>query len=277
MNIHDRNLIICITGDIDYFDTETDDCLFTYFSILKRYDIIATFFITAQAAERKPEGVNSILEHGHEVEGHGDVHEAFYGTIPEQVNRLELMNRTFRNLFDIDIKGFRAPWYQHNANTSVALQQAGLQYDCSKKRFEVAFKKIPYFSKAYIYTPFYPIAKPALRYIASIYNYYHKIQRSPYYIQPNILEIPTLGISDYSLIDDPNGPRYSPLEAQKIGEIWIECFSAFRNSGGGVLNIQAHPGRLSPRYIQGLDYFISNAIKSGAKFSTLAEICNIYG
>jgi peptidoglycan/xylan/chitin deacetylase (PgdA/CDA1 family) len=266
-------LIVCITGDIDDFQKETPDCLDRYFTVLHNFNVKGTFFITAKAAEDYPERVEHIVKHHHVVEGHGDVHQAFYGSVPVQTDRLKKMKKTFSTLFDLEISGFRAPWYKHNNNTYLAVDNAGLRYDCSKKRFEIAFKGIPFFQKKYLYTDAYPACKPMLKFLASAYNAYHKSPQKPYRITPNIVEFPTLGISDYTLIDDPRGPLFRPEECEKIGKIWTECLESLKQQGGGIMTLQVHPGRISPEYTDSLEYFISESKQLGAIFSTPSEIC----
>jgi len=268
---------VCITGDIDYFDTETIECLDRYFSVLGKYDIQGTFFITAKAAQGYPERVEHIMKHHHVVEGHGDVHQAFYESVPVQTDRLKAMKKTFSALFDLDIEGFRAPWYKHNDNTYPAAENAGLNYDCSKTRFEIAFKSIPFVQKRYMYTKIYPFIKPALKGVAIVYNAYYHSPRVPYRITPNVVEFPTLGISDYTLIEDPHGPLFRPEDAEKIGNIWIECLASHIAGGGGVMTIQAHPGRVSPAYVDALDYFIKNALQRGVTFSPPRKLRETFG
>ena len=268
----DNNLVVCITGDIDYFKVETIERLEPYLSVLDKYGVRATFFVTAKGAEDYPERVEYILKKNHVIEGHGDVHKAFYESEIIQIDRLNAMKTTFSHIFDLDIEGFRAPWYKHNSSTYLAVDKAGLKYDCSKKRFEIAFKGIPFVQKRYMYTMTYPYSKPLLKLVASLYNLYCKSPRTPYYITANVLEFPTLGISDYSLIDDPRGPRYRPHESIKIGEIWTECLTSLKQRGGGILTLQAHPCRVSPKYLASLDYFIQHALQLGARFSTPSDI-----
>jgi peptidoglycan/xylan/chitin deacetylase (PgdA/CDA1 family) len=268
----DNDLVVCITGDIDYFRVETIERLEPYLSLLDRYGVKATFFVTAKAAEEYPERVEYILKNDHLVEGHGDVHEEFYGSEPIQIDRLNAMKSVFSQVFDLEIEGFRAPWYKHNRTTYLAVDRAGLKYDCSKKRFEIAFKGIPFVQKRYMDMVTYPYAKPLLELVGSLYNIYSKSPRVPYYITSNVLEFPTLGISDYSLIGDPRGPRYRPDESIKIGEIWIECLTSLKRRGGGVLTLQAHPCRVSPAYLASLDYFIQHALHLGAVFSTPSDL-----
>jgi len=269
-------LVVCITGDIDDYNYETMECLESYCSILNKNRVRAEFFITAKAAEEYPERVEYILKHQQVVGGHGDIHSGFYGSASIQTERLIAMMKTFSNVFGITIEGFRAPWYRHNKNTYQAVENAGLRYDCSKKRIEIAFKGIPFYEKRYMYTKSYCLAKPFLILAASAYNRFCNASRYPYFITPKVLEFPTLGISDYSLIADPRGPRFSPGESDKIGKIWTECLSELKLRGGGVMTLQAHPGRLSPAYISSLDCFIQNAKKMGALFSTPNEVYHGY-
>jgi peptidoglycan/xylan/chitin deacetylase (PgdA/CDA1 family) len=269
-------MIVCITGDIDYFDTESLECLESYFSVLDACNVTGTFFITAKAAGEYPERVEYIMKHGHIVEGHGDIHLAFYDSVPVQTERMMRMKNTFSDLFDLDIEGFRAPFYQHNKNTYPAAERAGLKYDCSKKRFETAFKGIPFVQKRYMFTKTYPFIKPALKCIATLYNSYCNSPRKPYCITPHVVEFPTLGISDYTLIEDPHGPLFCPEDAEKIGTIWIDGLQSYIQGGGGVMTLQAHPGRLAPRYIDSLEYFIRKAQNLGATFSTPREIWKKY-
>lgn len=269
-------LVVCITGDIDDFYSETIECLECYFSVLKKNNIRAEIFITAKAAEKYPERVEYIVKQQHLIGGHGDIHLGFHQSTPIQVERLKTMMKTFSHDFDLNIEGFRAPLHCHNNNTYLAVEHAGLKYDCSKKRFEIVFKRIPFFEKRYMYTKMYPYVKPFLKIMGSAYNGYNKSPPFPFYITPNVLEFPTLGITDYALIVDPQGPRFSPDESTKIGNIWTECLIELKKRGGGVMTLQAHPGRLSPAYMASLDYFIQNALKLGAVFSTPNEICHSY-
>jgi peptidoglycan/xylan/chitin deacetylase (PgdA/CDA1 family) len=269
-------LIVCITGDIDDFYSETTECLECYCSVLNKNNVRGEIFITAKAAEEYPERVDYIIQHHQLVAGHGDVHLGFYDPRSVQTERLKTMMKTFTQLFGLAIEGFRAPWYCHNKYTYQAVDDAGLKYDCSKKRMEIAFKRIPFFEKKYMYTNTYSFAKPFLKLVGSAYNRYNNAPQYPYFITPKVLEFPTLGISDYSLIDDPRGPRYLPSESDKIGNIWTECLNEMKQKGGGVMTLQAHPGRLSPAYLLSLDSFIQNAKKMGAEFSTPNELYHRY-
>lgn len=270
-----NQIIACITGDIDSGENEDIGCLTAYFDVLDKYNIKATIPVTAKAVEDYPERIEYILKRGHEIAGHGDIHQGFYGSVPEQVERLKKMINTINDVIRVEITGFRAPWYKHNRNTYIALSKVGLQYDSSQKRFEIAFKRIPRIEKEYMDFKHYTLIKPVLVKIAQSYNFFMGKRKFPYYVAESVLEIPVLGISDYTLIDSPKGPKYVPSESEKIGEIWLECFKQLKGSGG-VFVLQAHPGRVSPEYTMSLDYFIENALKHGAVFKTLSSITSLF-
>lgn len=268
--------VVCITGDIDSGENEDLRCLTAYFDVLDKYNIKATIPVTARAVEDYPERIEYILKRGHEIAGHGDIHQGFYGSVSEQVERLKSMMYTMNDLLGVELTGFRAPWYKHNRNTYLALSRVGLQYDSSQKKFEIAFKKIPRVGVEYMDFKHYNSIKPALVKIAQCYNFFMGIKKFPYYVADGVLEIPALGISDYTLIDSPEGPKYTPGESEKIGGIWLECFKQLQVCGG-VLVLQAHPGRVSPEYVAGLDYFIKNALKHEAVFKTLSSLSSQFG
>lgn len=267
-----NEIVVCITGDIDFGEVETFECLNAYFDILDKYGVKGTFPVTAKAVEDYPDRIAYIIKRGHEIAGHGDVHKEFYGSVYKQINRLESMVDVINDILDVKVSGFRAPWYKHDKNTYVALSKVGLHYDSSQKRFEIAFKGIPYIEKKYMDFKFYNLAKPLLVGTAQLYNLVLQRKKLPYYVADGVLEIPVLGISDFTLIESTKGPKYSAENSRKIGEIWQENLISLKKLGGGVLVIQAHPGRMSPNYIEGLACFIENALKSGATFKTLESI-----
>lgn len=266
-----KQVTVCITGDIDTGKRETVQRLKVYFDVLEKYGVKATIPVTAKAVEDYPERIEYIIKRGHEIAGHGDMHKEFYGSVFKQVERLKKMIKIINDVLDVEVKGFRAPWYKHDKNTYIALNKAGLKYDSSQKRFEIAFKGIPYIQKEYIDFKYYNLIKPVLVKIAQSYNLLLQRKRCPYHVAKGVLEIPVLGISDYSLIDAPKGPRYTPENSMKIGMFWLECLKCLEKRGG-ILVLQAHPGRMSPYYVGALEYFIKNALEKGVTFNTLESI-----
>lgn len=266
-----KQVIVCITGDIDTGERETVQRLKAYFDVLEKYGVKATIPVTAKAVEDYPERIEYIINRGHEIAGHGDVHKEFYGSVFKQVERLKKMIKIINDILDVEVKGFRAPWYKHDKNTYLALNKAGLMYDSSQKRFEIAIKGLPYIQKEYIDFKYYNLIKPVLVKIAQSYNLLLQRKRFPYHVAKGVLEIPVLGISDYTLIDAPKGPRFTPENSIKIGMIWLESLKCLEKRGG-ILVLQAHPGRMSPYYVGALEYFIKNALEKGVTFNTLESI-----
>lgn len=266
-----KQVTVCITGDIDTGERETVQRLNAYFDVLENYGVKATIPVTTKAVEEYPERIEYIIKRGHEIAGHGDVHKEFYGSVFKQVERLKKMVNIINDILGVEVKGFRAPWYKHDKNTYIALSKAGLMYDSSQKRFEIAIKGIPYIQKRYVDFKYYNLIKPVLIKIAQSYNFVLKRKSFPYYVAESVLEIPVLGISDYSLIDSPKGPGYTPENSMKIGMFWLECLKCLEKHGG-ILVVQAHPGRMSPGYVEALEYFIKHALGRGAIFKRLDTI-----
>lgn len=261
--------IVCISGDING-DLEQESILNDYFEILDKYNVKGTFPTSLEVVENYPDRIEYILRRGHEIAGHGDIHKIFYGSISEQAKRLRRMVDGIYNILGIEIKGFRAPWCKWDKNTHPALSKVGLKYDSSIKRVEIMFR-LPYIRRKNMDIAYYNYIKPFLRLSAQMYNVFKKSSRNPYFIASNLLEIPVLGYSDYYLISSLNGPRYTKLDVEKIGAVWLENLMCLNNIGGVVV-INAHPAFFSPSYVEALNYFIKNALKNGATFMTLGSI-----
>jgi len=262
--------IVCISGDINgNFEDKTR--LKEYLYILDKYNVKATFPTTLDVAEKYTERIKLILKDGHEIAGHGDVHKKFCGTtLHEQTERLRRMIEGFYDNFGVELKGFRAPWCKWDRNTHAALSKVGLKYDSSIKRLEILFR-LPCIRRKNMEVKYYGYIKPFLKMSAQLYNISQRSSRYPYFIAPDLLEIPLLGYSDYYLISSPKGPKYTKLDVEKIGSVWLENLKCLNNTGG-IIVIDAHPGFLSPDYIGALDYFITGALKNNAMFRTLSSI-----
>jgi len=276
---------ICITGDIDYGKLEDKKCLESYFAILNKFNVKMTIPVTAEAVENYPERIRYILKCGHEIAGHGDVHKAFYGSIQDQIKRLQYMSDTIYEILGVKIKGFRAPWLQHNENTYTALGEVGLIYDSSLLRNDLIFvsstlrkrnitiggryatliRKMPFNNK--IALDIYKIALHKRVVLRS----YNKTLVSPFLINDKVVELPITNPDDWYLISNPQGPLYMPEECNEIGNIWLEVLR-FMCKNKNLLVIQAHPGRMSPDYLGALEYFLENATNFNIKFRKLNEI-----
>lgn len=275
---------VCITGDIDDGKLEDKKCLDSYFAILNRYKIKMTIPVTAEAVENYPERMRYILKCGHEITGHGDVHKAFYEDIHDQIKRLQIMIDIIYEILGVKIKGFRAPWLQHNENTYAALSEVELMYDSSMIRNDLMFGsttmrkrniniegqratligKIPFGGKTALDA--YKIARSKIVELKS----FKKVLVHPFLLNDDVVELPITNPDDWYLISNPKGPLYKHEESEEIGKIWLEILRLMRRNKN-LLVIQAHPGRMSPEYLSGLEYFLNNAKNYNLLFKRLDE------
>jgi peptidoglycan-N-acetylglucosamine deacetylase len=96
------------------------------------YGVRATFFISAWDAEHHPEAMARIAEAGHEVAGHGFMHEDFSTLdVEEQRAVLERSEEVFRRVFGVAPVGWRAPDGLMTRATRPLLAERGYRYDSS--------------------------------------------------------------------------------------------------------------------------------------------------
>ena len=156
-----NNFTVAITGDIDTFETEDEICLSKFLSVLESFNIKCTIPVTADAVKNYPERAKYILQRGHEIAGHGDVHEPFYGSVDQQVERLKKMIGMIFEYTGYEVEGFRAPFIAADQNLFKALEIVGLKYDSTLKVFGYICKYIPYYRKQYFEGSGYKFLKPA--------------------------------------------------------------------------------------------------------------------
>jgi peptidoglycan/xylan/chitin deacetylase (PgdA/CDA1 family) len=269
------NVTVCITGDIDYFDIETvEGCLEPYFKILEKYQVKMTIPITAKAVEDYPGRAEFILEQGHEIAIHGDVHQPFYGSVEEQGNRLEKAKQIFKDILGFIPSGFRAPWLEHDKNTYLALIRTGFLYDSSRGRREVLLD-LPLINKISYDLGVFPLIKPFLRFYA-LARCRHTPAK-PIFLHNQLAELPITGPDDYHFISSKYGPRYLPTQAHRIAEIWLDIVRDMKQRGNQLFVVQAHPGRMSPLYIEAIDRFLAGIINdSGVKITLLKEVAESF-
>ena len=103
--------------------------------LLKSADVKATFFVLGWVAERYPEIVKSIIEHGHELASHGYGHQRVSDlTRAEFKQDLIYAKEILENLSGVEIKGYRAPSYSIGKDNIWALEvlaETGHQYSSS--------------------------------------------------------------------------------------------------------------------------------------------------
>lgn len=100
--------------------------------VLRRYNVRATFFIPGWDAEHCPAVMESIAAAGHEVAGHGYVHEDFSRlSAAEQRAVFERSEDLFRRVFGAPPVGWRAPGGLMMKETRRLLAERGYRYDSS--------------------------------------------------------------------------------------------------------------------------------------------------
>jgi hypothetical protein len=262
INLREKTLV-CITGDIDDFKKETiDECLKPYFAVLKEFNVNATIAITAKAIQDYPGRADFVLKQGHELAIHGDIHQAFYGAVDDQINRLEKAKLVFKRHFGFIPRGFRAPSLQYNRNTYRALVKTGFLYDSSHYRTEVPLR-VPIVKPSFINRFSYDwrmfrLAKPLLKPVARFR--YYRSPAKPFILQGGLIELPVTGPDDYYLIANDRGPKYSPSKASRIAEIWLDILFDIKKRKDKLFVALIHPLRTSPLYIDAMRMFISGLL-----------------
>jgi peptidoglycan-N-acetylglucosamine deacetylase len=98
-------------------------------AMLRAAEIRASFFVPAWVAEHHPDSVKAIVEHGHEIGCHGDVHERV--TDLERAREHDILRKSLdvlTQLTDRRPTGYRAPAWQFSRNTLALLAAEGFEY-----------------------------------------------------------------------------------------------------------------------------------------------------
>jgi peptidoglycan/xylan/chitin deacetylase (PgdA/CDA1 family) len=100
--------------------------------LLERHDLRATFFVPGWDVERDPEVALGIQRAGHEIAGHGYLHEDFSLLTPEeQRDVLEASEAAFESILGARPAGWRAPGGMMTSATRPLLADRGYVYDSS--------------------------------------------------------------------------------------------------------------------------------------------------
>jgi len=106
-----------------------------------KYDVQGTFYFTGTFAERIPEALDPVIEHGHELGCHGYSHEITRAfdvlSYQEQVEDLRRAKKAIERIAGT-IEAFRAPAARINRDTVKALEETGFRTDSSvsSQRFD---------------------------------------------------------------------------------------------------------------------------------------------
>jgi peptidoglycan/xylan/chitin deacetylase (PgdA/CDA1 family) len=100
--------------------------------LLERHEVAATFFVSGWDVERDPELVRDIRDRGHEISGHGYLHEDFSTlTSAEQSKVLGQSEDAFDAVLGSRPVGWRAPGGLMTSETRALLAERGYTYDSS--------------------------------------------------------------------------------------------------------------------------------------------------
>ncbi|MGO3363444.1 MAG: polysaccharide deacetylase family protein [Corynebacterium sp.] len=108
--------------------------------VLRSHGVSATFFTPAWVLRTWPDLCRRILEEGHEMAGHGDKHEMFYGrTNEDQADILRRSQKAFRDVLGQHALGFRAPSGDLAPETPQLLADHGYTYSSSMRSGDLPY------------------------------------------------------------------------------------------------------------------------------------------
>lgn len=100
--------------------------------LLDRYDIPSTFFIPGYTAERNQDMVRDVARRGHEIGGHGYLHEPPSTLTPdEEVVAIEKGIGILEGITGQKVLGYRSPSLEASDITLGLLKERGIVYDSS--------------------------------------------------------------------------------------------------------------------------------------------------
>ena len=103
--------LVAVTFDAAWGADDTDDLL----SILKQYDVKATFFLCGYWVDKYPDEVKKIYADGHDIGNHSNTH-AHGAQLSLAQNKEEIINadEKIRNLLGISMDLYRPPYGEYN-------------------------------------------------------------------------------------------------------------------------------------------------------------------
>jgi len=121
------------------FDLETDIgvkiALPYILDLLNKYDISATFFITAEIIEKYPLDVKGIIDYGHEIGCHGLKHENLEKAPFEEISRIIKDSMSIFKKLNIPLYSFRAPYAKPSNDIFEVLDYFHFRIDSSIPNF----------------------------------------------------------------------------------------------------------------------------------------------
>lgn len=103
-----------------------------FLDLLKKHNLKASFFTTADVCMKYPEILKRIVKGAHELGCHGLNHEMFwFKSYKKQLMEIEKATRIIENISGIRPKIFRTPKFGVSGKTIKALEEVGYQIDSS--------------------------------------------------------------------------------------------------------------------------------------------------
>ena len=100
--------------------------------LLDKYNARFTFFVVGYIADHHPEIVDILIERGHEVAAHGYYHRRMDLMAEEEIeNDISATQYCFKAHFNIDLRGFRAPYLKMAESFAPLLQKYKFKWSSS--------------------------------------------------------------------------------------------------------------------------------------------------
>jgi peptidoglycan/xylan/chitin deacetylase (PgdA/CDA1 family) len=139
--------------------------------LLELLGIESTFFVPGWDVERNTELVREIRDRGHEIAGHGYLHEDFSQLeASEQERALERSEAAFDSVLQIKPSGWRAPHGLMTAETRALLARRGYSYDSSYCDDDLPYRAETADGAGLIEIPVFQTASD---------SHYYRLRRSP--------------------------------------------------------------------------------------------------
>ena len=114
---------IAISFDAAWGNDDTE----TLISILKEYDVPATFFVVGAWVDKYPESVKQLHEAGHQIHNHSNTHPHMPQLSAAQMaDEINTCNQKIANITGVTPTLFRAPYGDYNNSTITAVEQMNM-------------------------------------------------------------------------------------------------------------------------------------------------------
>lgn len=129
----------CVANSSENVDIDLLDGFDEYINILDKYNIKSTLFTVGTLAPKMVERLRRSVANGHKLALHSYEHIAPMDVSPEIFRReISKAKDLFKELFDTDIVGFRAPFFSLDDKRLKILKELGFKYDSSHLGFSRA-------------------------------------------------------------------------------------------------------------------------------------------